>query len=101
MTTRVDRKGKSIREVAKGTGYARSTIIKYTSRSREEYLAKVAREREEIRRYHDDLGHSWTETAARFDLSVSTVQQRARRARREREAEEAEKMQPPLFGVPA
>ena len=45
MTTRVDRKGKSIREVAKGTGYARSTIIKYTSRSREEYLAKVARER--------------------------------------------------------
>ena len=26
MTARVDRKGKSIREVAKGTGYARSTI---------------------------------------------------------------------------
>lgn len=83
---RIDRKGKSIREVAEGTGLSRDTIRRHTSLPRDEWLTKKASEREAILVYHDDEGHSWTQTAAHFGLHVDTVRRRARRARRDRAA---------------
>ena len=83
---RIDRKGKSIREVAEGTGLSRDTIRRHTSLPRDEWLTKKSSEREAILIYHDDEGHSWTQTAAHFGLHVDTVRRRARRARRDRAA---------------
>ena len=64
----------------------------------------MADEREAIRAFHDDAGHSWTETAEHFGLHLNTVKQRAYRACKERaaEREEAERKareanEPPLF----
>lgn len=84
---RIDRKGQSIAELTKKSGLSRATIVRHTSRTREEWIAQKAQEREEIRAYHDDQGHSWSQTAKHFGLSTSTVQQRARRARKERAEE--------------
>lgn len=80
---RIDRKGLSIAELTQKSGLSRATIVRHTSRTREEWIAQKAQEREAIRAYHDDEGHSWSQTAKYFGLSTSTVQQRARRARRE------------------
>ena len=44
----------------------------------------MATERESIRAFHDDAGHSWPETAEHFGLHVDTVKRRAYRARKER-----------------
>lgn len=84
---RIDRKGLSIAELSRKTGLAKSTIAKHTSRTRAEWIAQKAQEREEIRAYHDDQGHSWPETAAHFNLSVTNVKERAYRARKERAEE--------------
>lgn len=84
---RIDRKGRSIAELAQKTGLSKATIARHTSRTREEWIAQKAQEREEIRAYHDDQGHSWPETAAHFKLSVTTVKERAYRARKERAEE--------------
>lgn len=85
---RLDRKGLSITELAQKSGLSRGTIIRHTSRTREQWIEQKAQEREAIRAYHDDEGHSWSQTAKHFGLSASTVQQRARRARRERDEEQ-------------
>lgn len=87
---RIDRKGLSIAELTQKSGLSRATIVRHTSRTREQWIKQKAQEREAIRAYHDDEGHSWSQTARHFGLSTSTVQQRARRARRER-AEEHKK----------
>lgn len=84
---RYSRGNRTAKEVATRVGVSERTAQRWTSRSRQEWIAQKAREREEIRAYHDDHGHSWSETAKHFNLAVSTVQQRARRARRERLAE--------------
>lgn len=81
---RIDRNGQSITELVEKTGLSRATIARHTSRSRAEWLAQKAAQREAIRAYHDDEGHSWTETAKHFGLDYSTVKQRAYRARKER-----------------
>lgn len=81
---RIDRKGQSISGLAEKTGLSQRTIARHTSRSRAEWIAQKAAEREAIRAYHDDEGHSWTETAKHFGLDYSTVKQRAYRARKER-----------------
>lgn len=101
---RINRKGLTIRELAEQTGYSRATIARATSMSRDEWLQQKADEREAIRRYHDDEGNSWTETAKHFKLSYETVKARAYRARKERAAEveaeaerEREKVEPPLI----
>lgn len=85
---RLDRKGLSIAELAQKSGLSRGTIIRHTSRTRKQWIEQKAQEREAIRAYHDDEGHSWSQTAKHFGLSTSTVQQRARRARRERAEEQ-------------
>ena len=96
MHKQYDRKGSSISDMARGTGLSEATIKRWTSRSREQWLQQKADEREEIRAFHDEQGHSWTETAARYRLDISTVKRRAYRARKERAQEEAERAQPPL-----
>lgn len=101
---RIDRKGRTVRDLAEKTGLSRATIARHTSISRDEWIQQKAEEREAIRRYHDDEGHSWTETAKRFGLAVDTVRERAYRARKDRAAEaaaaaekEREKVEPPLI----
>lgn len=85
---RLDRKGRSISDLAEATGLSRATIARHTSRTRAEWIQEKAAEREEIRAFHDEQGHSWTETAAHYRLDVSTVKRRAYRARKERAAEQ-------------
>lgn len=80
---RIDRRGRSIQELAESTGLSRATIARHTSRTRTEWLQQKAAEREEIRAFHDDQGHSWPETAQHFGLAEDTVKRRAYRARKE------------------
>ena len=87
---RYSRGNETAKEVAKRVGTSPRTAQRWTSRTREEWLRQKADEREEIRAFHDDQGHSWSETAARYRLDISTVKRRAYRARRER-FEEAKK----------
>lgn len=87
---RVSRKHYTAREAAERVGVSVSTAQRWTSLPRDRWLTNMAKEREEIRAYHDDQGHSWTETAQRFDLHPDTVKKRAYRARKERAAEREE-----------
>lgn len=96
MPERYDRKGSSISEMSQGTGLSPATIKRWTSRSRDEWLQQKADEREAIRAFHDEDGHSWPQTAKHFRLDVSTVKRRAYRARKERAQEAAHRAQPPL-----
>ena len=83
---RIDRGKESIRGLSEKTGLSIATIRRHTSLPRDEWLTKKAAEREAILIYHDDEGHSWTQTAQHFGLHVDTVRRRARRARRDRAA---------------
>lgn len=93
---RIDRKGRSIRDLSERTGLSPATIARHTSRSRAEWIRQKADEREAIRAFHDDEGHSWPQTARHFRLDISTVKRRAYRARKERAQEAADRAQPPL-----
>lgn len=93
---RYSRGNETAKEVARRVGTSARTAQRWTSRTREEWIQQKADEREEIRAFHDEQGHSWTETAARYRLDISTVKRRAYRARKERAQEEAERLQPPL-----
>lgn len=86
---RIDRGKESIRGLSEKTGLSIATIRRHTSLPREEWLTKKAAEREAILTFHDDEGHSWTQTAKHFGLHVDTVRRRARRARRDRAAAQA------------
>ena len=86
---RIDRGKESIRGLSEKTGLSIATIRRHTSLPRDEWLTKKADEREAILIYHDDEGHSWTQTAKHFGLHVDTVRRRARRARRDRAAAQA------------
>lgn len=93
---RFPRNGRTIKEAAEITGLSPRSVRRWTSRTRAEWLQEMADEREAIRAFHDEDGHSWTETAKHFRLDVSTVKRRAYRAREERKQEIAEQLQPPL-----
>lgn len=93
---RIDRGDRSIQELAQRTGLSKATIARHTSRTRTEWLQEVAEEREAIRAFHDDEGHSWPQTAKHFRLDVSTVKRRAYRARKERALEETNRLNPLL-----
>ena len=86
---RIDRGKESIRGLSEKTGLSIATIRRHTSLPRDEWLTKKAAEREAILTFHDDEGHSWTQTAKHFGLHVDTVRRRARRARRDRAAAQA------------
>lgn len=46
---RIPRRGKTVREVAERTGLSHSTIVRWTSEPREDYLARADAKREKIR----------------------------------------------------
>lgn len=71
------------REAAEVVGTSVRTAQRWTAVPREEWLRQMAAEREAIRFFHDEEGHSWPETAKHFGLSVDTVKRRAYRARHE------------------
>lgn len=57
---------------------------KFQASSRVDHAA--VRLNEDIRAYHDDERHTWSQTAAHFNLSEGAARQRAYRARKERAA---------------
>lgn len=75
------------REAAEMIGRTPRTVKRLVAQPRDEYRQEQAERRERIRAYHDDEGHSWTQTAKKFKLHVDTVKQHAYRARKERQAE--------------
>ena len=88
-TTAKDRKITAIREiqesmVKKGNKVALSTLKKQLAQPRKDWLSDQEQLREAIRSYHDDEGHSWSETALHFHMSQGAVRQRAYRARNDR-----------------
>lgn len=101
MTTRpedrVSRKNLTAKQAAQRAGMSVRSAQRWTSRTRDEYIADMATERETIRAYHDDQGHSWSQTAKHFNLAVPTVRERAKRARRERAAEAEERAKGPTL----
>ena len=78
------------KEGAERTGVSERHVRRLVAVPRDEWIAEKAAEREAIRAFHDDEGHSWAETAAHFGLHHDTVKRRAGRARKERAAERAE-----------
>lgn len=84
------------REAAGVVGTSVRTAQRWTAVPRDEWLRQMADEREDIRSFHDDEGHSWPETADHFGLSVDTVKRRSYRARKEREQERLGQCQPAL-----
>lgn len=77
----------SARKAAETYGVSIRTIQRWASQPREEWIDDQATTREAIRAYHDDDGHSWSETSKHFNMSTSAARQRAYKARKEREAE--------------
>lgn len=100
MTThyedRVNRGNLTAKEVARRAGKSAPTAQRWTSRSREDWLVEMAREREAIRAYHDDEGHSWPETGRHFGLAEDTVKRRGYRARKQRATESPAQLQDAL-----
>lgn len=84
------------KEAAELVGTSVRTAQRWTAIPRAEWLSRVAAERETIRAYHDDKGHSWSDTAKHFGVSVDTVKRRAYRARKERAQEISSKVRPAL-----
>lgn len=78
------------RYAAKALGISERTVRNLVATPRDQWLQEKAEEREEIRRYHDEGGHSWPETARHFGLTPDDVKKRAYRARKERAAEKHE-----------
>ncbi len=91
MTTsyedRQSRGSLTAKEAARRAGKSTRTAQRWTSQPRDQWLADKAAEREAIRVYHDEGGHSWPETGKHFGLAEDTVKRRAYRARKERAAE--------------
>ena len=106
MTIQTIRKKRPLpaKELAEAYDVSVRTIYRWNSQTREEWIDEQATLRESIRAYHDDDGHSWSQTAAHFNMTQGAVRQRAYRARKERQAEaeekarnEAHKNEVPLF----
>lgn len=84
----VQRKRKyTAREGAALIGRSPRTVQRLVAQPRSEWLQEQFERRERIRAFHDEEGHSWTQTAQHFKLHVDTVKQHAYRARKERAAE--------------
>lgn len=94
---RISRKNLTAKQAAQRAGMSVRSAQRWTSRTRDEYIADMAAEREAIRAYHDDEGHSLTVTAKHFKVSVSAIKQRVSRARRERAADAEEAAREPML----
>ena len=89
MTIQTIRKKRPLpaKELAEAYGVSVRTIKYWNSQTREDWIDEQATLRESIRAYHDDDGHSWSQTAERFGMSQDAVRSRCYRARKERAAE--------------
>lgn len=94
------RGNRTAKQAAEVLGKSTRTMQRWTSLPRKEWLEVMAQEREAIRAFHDDQGHSWPETAKHFRISEDCVRRRAYKARKERAREAEEKAKgPTLFDV--
>lgn len=89
MTYKTIRKKRPVtaREAAEAYGVSIRTVQSWVAMKREDWIDEQATLRESIRAYHDDEGHSWSQTAEHFNMSTSAVRQRAYKARKERKTE--------------
>lgn len=78
------------REAAQVLGISERTVRSLVAQNRDEWIAEQAARRERIRAFHDDEGHSWSETARHFGVSHDNVKKLAYRARKERAAEQSD-----------
>ncbi|WP_044088146.1 hypothetical protein [Bifidobacterium bombi] len=92
MTARITNRKRPVtaKEAAKRLGISERTVRNIAATPRSQWLQEKAEEREEIRRYHDEGGHSWPATGEHFGLAEDTVRKRAYQARKERAAERHE-----------
>lgn len=74
---------RTIKEASELTGMSPRSVRRWTSLSRAQWLEQKTKQREEIRAYHDEGGHSWTETDEHFGISAVTARLRAYHAREE------------------
>lgn len=70
------------KEAARRLEISERAVRNIAATPRAQWLQEKAEEREEIRRYHDDGGHSWPEPGAHFVLTEDTVKRRGNRARK-------------------
>lgn len=75
--TRIPRNGKTIREVAEGTGLSTATIERWTSASREDYLAQANEKRTRVQELRAK-GLSIRAIATKTGYSVGTVHRYAK-----------------------
>ncbi len=74
-------------EGARLTGLSERHVRRLVAQSRGEWIAEQAARRERMRAYHDDQGHSWSETARYFGVHIDTAKRLGYRARKERGAQ--------------
>ena len=77
---RIPRNGKTLREVAEGTGMSVATIARWTSEPREDYLARANEKRARVRELRGK-GLSVRAIAAETGYSVGTVHRYVKEAR--------------------
>lgn len=77
---RIPRNGKTIREVAEGTGLSTATIERWTSEPREDYLARADEKRYRVRELRG-RGLSIRAIARETGYSVGTVHRYVKEAR--------------------
>lgn len=101
---RSEKRRVSAKEAAQRLGISERTVRNLVAQPRDEWITEQAARRERIRAYHDDEGHSWSETARHFGVTIDTVKPLGYRARKERAAEREaaeraarEAIAPPLF----
>lgn len=90
----------SAREAAERLGVSERTVRNLAATRREDWLREQFEERERIRVYKYDEGHTWEQTANHWNVTVGAVKQRAWRARRERAAEREEAERRTTIGEP-
>lgn len=77
---RIPRNGKTLREVAEGTGMSVATIARWTSEPRADYLARADEKRARVRELHGK-GLTVRAIAAETGYSVGTVHRYVKEAR--------------------
>lgn len=82
---RFPRNGKTIREVAQGTGLSTATVERWTSEPRETYLARANEKRERVRELRAK-GLTMRAIAAELDCSVGTVHRYVKEAQEQKSA---------------
>lgn len=88
------------RQGAAELGITPRHVRRLVAQTREEWINEKAAEREAIRAYHDEGGHSWPETGRHFGLAEDTVKRRAYRARKERATEREAAAKEPAPNAP-